>query len=190
IQTPPIDCFSTSATRLPAFTALMAARCPPGPEPTTISSYGCIYIFLCVRFVRWGSRAGLHVRSSIDDLRSGQRTRARRINSAGSQLHEMLLHRKPVSIPHRARPGVCAIGVQNASFACVGEVRRQNLVADTLAEMRLLERKHRFNAFVEIARHPIGAAEIQLGLAAVLEVIDAAVFQESPDDTPHSNSAA
>ena len=74
-------CFSTSATRLPAFTALIAARCPPGPEPITISSYGCIYIFLCVRFVRWGSGAGLHFRSSIDDLRGREWTRARRINS-------------------------------------------------------------------------------------------------------------
>src|SRR5215813_2097969 len=102
MQTPPTAvCFSTSATRLPAFTALMAARCPPGPEPITISSYGCIYVFLCVRFVRWGFGAGLHVRSSINDLRRRGRTRARRINNPRSELHEVLLRGEAVPISHR-----------------------------------------------------------------------------------------
>src|SRR5271154_6318570 len=29
----------------------MAARCPPGPEPITIRSYGCIRMLLCGLFV-------------------------------------------------------------------------------------------------------------------------------------------
>src|ERR1700743_2818196 len=102
MHTPPTACFSTSATRLPAFTALIAARCPPGPEPITISSYGCIYVFLCVRFVRWGDfGAGLHVWSSINDLRRRCGSRARRINNPRRLLHEVLLRRKPVPVPHR-----------------------------------------------------------------------------------------
>src|SRR6185437_16126823 len=94
----------------------------------------------------------------------------------------MLLHREAVPVAHGARTRVCAVGVQNASFACICEVRRQNFVADSPRDSRIFDRKHRLDAFVEVARHPVGAAEIQLGLAAILEEIDAAVFEEAADD--------
>src|SRR5262249_46177386 len=162
--------FSTSATRLPAFTALIAARCPPGPEPITISSYGCIYVFLCVRFVRWGGNgAGLRVRSSIDDLRIQRRTRARRINNSGSELHEMLLRGEAVPIPHRLRTRVCPVGVQDSSFARVGQVRSQNVVADAMTKLRIFDREHCLDALIKVARHPVGTAEIYLWSSAVLE---------------------
>src|SRR5439155_8009434 len=36
---PTTSSFSISATRLPNLAAWMEARCPPGPEPTTMRSY-------------------------------------------------------------------------------------------------------------------------------------------------------
>src|SRR5579875_739129 len=42
-QTPPISCcFSLKATRLPDLAAWIAALCPAGPEPITMTSYFCI----------------------------------------------------------------------------------------------------------------------------------------------------
>src|SRR5579875_848743 len=44
MQTPPTTLrISTSATRLPFFTAETAARCPEGPEPMTRRSYFAIF---------------------------------------------------------------------------------------------------------------------------------------------------
>src|SRR5277367_1122062 len=52
IHTPPmLTCFSMTATRLPALVPWMAARCPPGPEPITIRSNGCILRILRGRLV-------------------------------------------------------------------------------------------------------------------------------------------
>src|ERR1700744_5311210 len=102
----------------------------------------------------------------------------------------MLLHRESVPVTHGARTGVCAVGVQNASFACIGQIRRQNLIADPPRDLRILDRKHCLDAFVKVARHPVGAAQVQLGLAAVLEEIDAAVFEETTDDAANLDAAA
>ena len=46
-------------------------------------------------------------------------------------------------------------------------------------------RKDGLDAAKEIARHPVGAAEVDLGLAAVLETKNAAVFEKSPDNAAH-----
>src|SRR5262249_43055898 len=47
--------------------------------------------------------------------------------------------------------------------------------------------EHYFDALIEVARHPVGAAQINKGLAAVLEVEDSAVLQEPAHDAAHSN---
>src|ERR1700724_3295125 len=92
MHTPPTAlCFSTNATRFPAFTAWIAARCPPGPEPITISSYGCIYGVLFVRFVRGAnSGVGLNVIHSINESRGAFRGRAR-VGIARRNTHQMFL---------------------------------------------------------------------------------------------------
>ena len=38
---------------------------------------------------------------------------------------------------------------------------------------------------VQIARHQVGASQVDLFLTAVLEIIDAAVFQEAADNARH-----
>ena len=70
---------------------------------------------------------------------------------------------------------------------------------DTTPEFRCMTRSRIAGSFTgnntstrsyKIARHPVGAAEINFGLAAILEIEDAAVFQEAPDDAAHANPAA
>src|SRR6266478_9507041 len=43
---------------------------------------------------------------------------------------------------------------------------------------------------MQIARHPVGAAQVDLRLAAVLEVIDAAVLEEPAHDTAYADAIA
>src|SRR4029077_442886 len=59
-----------------------------------------------------------------------------------------------------------------------------------VAQQRVLEREQDFHALMQIARHPIGAAEVDFRLAAVLEVKDTAVLKEPPHDTAHANAVA
>ncbi len=59
-----------------------------------------------------------------------------------------------------------------------------------VAEQWVLKRKQDFHALVQIARHPVGAAEVDLRLAAVLEVKDAAVLEEPAHDAAHADAVA
>src|SRR5580704_387203 len=142
MHTPPTAvCFSTNATRFPALTAWMAARCPPGPEPMTISSYGCIRGVLSVRFVRGVKGVGLHTISSIDDLRCCQCAGARNITMTSGQPHEMFLHGESVAVAHRSRARIRSVGSQETRFPGVRQIRRQDLVAHPLAKLRIFQRK-------------------------------------------------
>src|SRR6202040_1924219 len=64
------------------------------------------------------------------------------------------------------------------------------LVHHAIAQQRVLKREQDFHALVQIARHPVGAAEIDLRLAAVLEVKDSAVLKKSAHDTAHADAVA
>src|SRR5437660_6634955 len=59
-----------------------------------------------------------------------------------------------------------------------------------VAQQRILKREQDFHALMQIARHPIGAAEVDLRLAAVLEVKDSAVLKEPPHDAAHADAVA
>ena len=59
-----------------------------------------------------------------------------------------------------------------------------------VAQQRILKREQDFHALMQIARHPIGAAEVDLRLAAVLEVKDSAVLEEPPHDAAHADAVA
>ena len=59
---------------------------------------------------------------------------------------------------------------------------------DDLLNVRLdagiADRESRLDTPEEVARHPVGAAEIDFGGAAVLKAHDAAVLKEAPDQAP------
>ena len=49
-------------------------------------------------------------------------------------------------------------------------------------ECRFLDRDHEFDAFFEIACHPVGRGDVNSGIAAAVEVEKARVFEEAVDD--------
>ena len=60
---------------------------------------------------------------------------------------------------------------------------------DAFAIFGVLDREDGFDSAIEVARHPVGAACEDVGLAtiAIFEVEDAAVFQVASQYTAHSN---
>src|SRR3984957_439580 len=85
---------------------------------------------------------------------------------------------------------VIAIGEQDSRFFGVGQVGRNDLIENLAAERGVLQTKHHFHAFVNVALHPIGATQIDFGVPTVAESEDAAVFQEASDDASNTNAAA
>jgi hypothetical protein len=59
-----------------------------------------------------------------------------------------------------------------------------------LAQEFVAQRHQHFHALVEIARHPVGAADINFFLASIAEIVNPAVFQESPYDAAHLDAVA
>src|ERR1035438_9521372 len=102
----------------------------------------------------------------------------------------MLLHGKAMPVAHRTRAGVCAVRAQKSSLAGIGQIRGQNLGANTLAKQRVFDWENYLDSFVKISLHPVGAAQVQLGLCAIFEIIDTAVLQKTPDDAAHTDAAA
>src|ERR1700675_3467378 len=191
MHTPPIAaCFSTTATRFPAFAPWMAARWPPGPEPMTIRSYGCIRRVQRAFLFGGTNRRGNHRARSIDDTLVSQRGNVLSITSAPGQPHKMFLRGKSVAVAHRARPRIRAIRSKNARLARVRQVGGKNLVADALAMLRVFQRKQHFHTFVQVSRHPVGASQIDIRLSSVFEIKDPAMLQKPPNDTAHANPAA
>src|SRR5580700_3839570 len=87
-------------------------------------------------------------------------------------------------------PNVIAIGEQDSRFFRVDEVGRDHLVENLTAKRGILQAKHHFHAFVNVALHPIGATQIDFRVSTVAESEDAAVFQEAPNDASNANAAA
>src|SRR5271155_2403583 len=63
-------------------------------------------------------------------------------------------------------------------------------MVDAVAECGIFERENDLNAFVEIARHPVRAAEKHFRLAAIFKIIDAAVLEITADDATHADAGA
>jgi len=63
-------------------------------------------------------------------------------------------------------------------------------MANAVAQHGIFYRKHYFNALIELAWHPIGAGYIDLFLATVGEIEDAAVLEETAYDASHLDVVA
>src|SRR5688572_8041076 len=64
----------------------------------------------------------------------------------------------------------------------VAQFDRQDVLRNSSAQFRIFDWKHGFNAPEKIPRHPIGAAAIDERLSCVLEIEDARVLEETPED--------
>src|SRR5271165_1631935 len=97
----------------------MAARWPPGPEPITIRSNGCILGFLRGPFERSDCRRLGPWLLSINDRGILGRLDAGVVTSTGSKAHQKFLDRKALTIAGGEGAGIGAIGGEKAGFACV-----------------------------------------------------------------------
>src|SRR5215469_3619719 len=52
-------------------------------------------------------------------------------------------------------------------------------------EFRVLHRENDLHAMVEVAPHQVGAAKIHFFRSAIAEIVDPAVFQETPHNAGH-----
>src|SRR5437763_2826386 len=77
---------------------------------------------------------------------------------------------------------VLAVGAEHACLHVVAQVRREQNVLQVFFQPRVVDGHERLDSPVEVARHPVGAARVDLLFAAVREVEDAAVFEEATDD--------
>src|SRR6516164_10151240 len=144
MQTPPTTlCFSTTATRFPALAAWIAARCPPGPEPMTTRSYCCMGGFLCsgLRGLGWGRRGRRLLALCERDSPMKLSRSARPVYISAGQDHQMFLDGKGLAVPAAPHVRVLAIGAEQAGFAVVREIGRQNLLRDALAQGWILQGK-------------------------------------------------
>src|SRR6516162_3577630 len=69
----------------------------------------------------------------------------------------------------------------------VAQIGDHDLLEDLLVHGRVVDRQHRFDSAVEIARHQIRRGDIDMGLLVrksmtAAEAIDAAMLEETPDD--------
>src|ERR1039458_2668576 len=80
---------------------------------------------------------------------------------------------------------VTAVRHHAARLDVIHQVLGQDFVADAAHQFRIFHWEEQLHTAVEIARHQVGAAEIDFLLAAVAEIEDAAVLQEASHDAGH-----
>src|SRR5215475_10354031 len=103
---------------------------------------------------------------------------------------EMFLSRKTVAVADGTWPRVATVRLEQACLPCVGKIGGEHFIANAFTELRVLDGKQDFDAGIKIALHPIGAAEIEIGIPAIFEIKDAAVFQEAANHAADSDAAA
>ena len=84
---------------------------------------------------------------------------------------------------------VGAVGLLEAGLDGVGQIGGKNFVVDARLDGRVADREDDFAALEEIARHPVGRAEVDFVVAAVGEVEDAGVLEEAADDGADADAA-
>src|SRR6266404_3306363 len=87
----------------------------------------------------------------------------------------------------RLEADVGTIGLKFARFDVIVEKAWEDFVDDLVAQDRVFDWKSDLNAANKIARHPIGAGEIQVRLPGVFEIVDAAVLEKPSHDADDAN---
>ena len=78
----------------------------------------------------------------------------------------------------RRRARVTAVGSERPRLGVVGQIGLQ-VVEDAIAMLLALDREADLDAPEEVALHPVGARAEDLGIAVVVKVEDARVFEEA-----------
>ena len=79
------------------------------------------------------------------------------------------------------------VSVQLPRLLVVLQVHLEPLVDHATLEMRVLDRERRLDATHEVARHPIRARAVDLGITIIEKTIDPRMLEEATDDRTHSH---
>ena len=75
-----------------------------------------------------------------------------------------------------------SVWIEKAGFDVIGEVSWNNDFEELSPKFKVEDGENNFDSAVKIAWHQIGAPKIDVGIAPVVENIDAAVFEEAIND--------
>ena len=97
----------------------------------------------------------------------------------------MLLHAKRRLARRGCLPFIgCPSGRRQRALTLSRNIARSACITLALC-CGIVNREHQLDALVEVARHPVGAGEVDLLLAAVQEIVDARVLEKTIDDRDH-----
>ncbi len=77
--------------------------------------------------------------------------------------------------------------MKEAGFDVIREVSWDNDLEELAAKFDIENGENDFDSAVEITRHEIGAAEVNMGISGVVKNVDATVFEEAIDDTSNGD---
>ena len=72
--------------------------------------------------------------------------------------------------------------MKEAGFDVIREVSWDNDLEELAAKFDIENWENDFDPAVEITRHEIGTAEVNMGISGVVKNVDATVFEEAIDD--------
>src|SRR5215471_7594333 len=85
---------------------------------------------------------------------------------------------------------VLSVVIQDTGLGGIRKVAQQDLFINPPAQLEIVNGEHHFDTFIEVARHPVGTAQVNLWFAGVLEVVNATVLQEPADDAAYPYAMA
>ncbi len=89
-----------------------------------------------------------------------------------------------------AGANIAAVGQEESRLRRVSQIGFEHFAEYLVAEFRIAQVIHHFDALVDIALHPVRAAQIDFRLSGVSENKDTAVLEESSDHAADADAAA
>src|SRR5688572_3218726 len=81
---------------------------------------------------------------------------------------------------------VTAVGLEFARLRVVVQIRFEQHVSQVMFRFWIGDWRHHFDAMLQVARHPVSTADIQLIVTAIREPENAAVLEKASDNTAHA----
>jgi len=85
------------------------------------------------------------------------------------------------------RTGIEAVGAKEASLGVIGQVGGLDPIEDLASDFGVENGEDHLHASMEVARHEIGAAEVDERVTIVMEDVDPAVLEEAVDNAANAD---
>lgn len=86
--------------------------------------------------------------------------------------------------------GVLTGGEQLPRAGVIGDLTFEELLSDVAPMFRVFDGEHDFDSVVEVPWHEVGACDVEVRFAVVMEEVDAAVFEKPADDGANADVLA